>query len=184
MNGAYGLIELQTAIGDDCLKGFSKFEYSKGNQSVRSKSSVENSVTGVQPSMANKTQGMTLIELVIVLVIVAILAALAYPSYLTQVQKTARQETIGKMYEMAIHLEQFRAQRYRYPTGTDLADFGRTEQRYGLVVNALGDNGAGFEIVATPDSNTGQQSDRCGTMKLNHLGEWSFSTSVAVDDCI
>lgn len=125
------------------------------------------------------SRGFTLIELMIAVVIVAILAAMAYPSYSSQVRKTARKEAIGKMLEMAGAMERIRSQKMAYQ---DIPD--QTTPRYNITVTVDAD-ARGYSISATPD--THQQADPCGTLGLDHKGAWTFmkgATPVPQADCL
>lgn len=50
-------------------------------------------------------KGLSLIELLIVIAVVGILASIAYPGYSAQVQKAARTEVVGLLFESAQKLE-------------------------------------------------------------------------------
>lgn len=49
-------------------------------------------------------QGLSLIELLIVLAVTGILAAIAYPSYSDQLRRAARSEVVGLLHDAALRL--------------------------------------------------------------------------------
>lgn len=124
------------------------------------------------------SKGFTLIELMIVVVVVAILAVVAYPTYSSQVRKTARKEAIGKMLEMAGAMERIRSQTMAYQ---DIPD--QTLPRYNFTVTVP--DGRSYSISAAPVGD--QQADPCGTLGLDHKGSWTFmkgATPVPQADCL
>lgn len=56
-----------------------------------------------------QSRGFTLIELMVVVVVIAILAAVALPSYLSQVRKSRRNEAQSSIQQIALHEERYRA---------------------------------------------------------------------------
>jgi len=72
--------------------------------------------------MMKRERGVTLIELMIVVVVVSILTAVALPSYLTQVQKSRRAEAKSALTQIATMQQQFRTEQNRFTT--DLTDLG------------------------------------------------------------
>lgn len=62
-------------------------------------------------------QGLSLIELLIVLAVTGILAAIAYPSYSDQLRRAARSEVVGLLHEAALRLERHRALTGQYAEG-------------------------------------------------------------------
>jgi len=63
---------------------------------------------------AHKNKGMTLIELMIVVVIVAILVAIAYPSYQEHITKARRVDAQAVLMEAAQFMERHYTTNYRY----------------------------------------------------------------------
>lgn len=135
-------------------------------------------------TIKNKAQqkGFTLIELMIVVAIIAILAAIGYPSYIAQVQKAARKESIGKMLEVAGRLEQYRTQKFSYPTSTaDLGAYTDNGKKYTVTVTAPSGDGSDYAVVSTPLAGTNQTSDLCGTLTYTSPGTWAFSGAGATE---
>jgi len=120
-----------------------------------------------------KNRGFTLIELMIVLVVIGILAAIAVPSYNSQLRKSSRAAAQAAMMDIANKQAFFLQSRRSYTT--DYAtDLGVTLQDdvtrwYDLTISA--DNTATpptFTITGTPKSGTRQASD--GNITLSNTG--------------
>lgn len=137
----------------------------------------------MQRMMSVKPLGFTLIELMIAVVVVSILAAIAIPSYSSHVRKTERKVAVGKILEIAGRLEQFKTQRFSYPTGDDLAQFALTEKRYAYTVEAVS-NGEGYNVVATPVAGTDQVNDVCGTLEYTNESVWDFKDDLTQAECL
>jgi len=65
-------------------------------------------------STADKNRGVTLIELMIVIVIIAVLIAIAYPSYQEHITKARRVDAQGVIMEAAQFMERHHTANYRY----------------------------------------------------------------------
>jgi type IV pilus assembly protein PilE len=66
--------------------------------------------------MRSKQQGVTLIELMIVVAIVAVLAAIAYPSYRNQIRKSHRAEATAALLQIQVAQEKYFLQNNGYAT--------------------------------------------------------------------
>ena len=62
-------------------------------------------------------QGLSLMELLIVLAVTGILAAIAYPSYSDQLRRAARSEVVGLLHDAALRLERHRVRTGQYAEG-------------------------------------------------------------------
>ena len=71
-------------------------------------------------SMARSMRGVTLMELMIVVVIVGILAAIAYPNYRDFAARAKRNEAKAILLEIAVNQERFYLQNSRYGTLTEI----------------------------------------------------------------
>ncbi len=126
-----------------------------------------------------RQQGLTLIELMIVVAIVALIAAFAYPSYLEQIRKTRRADCSGALVSLAAAMERYQTMNNTYlgaaaggsNTGAP-AVFQTTcpvdggTATYNLTIAAA--TASTFRVEAAP---TGPQAgDKCGTFTLTSTG--------------
>ena len=129
----------------------------------------------------NKSNGFTLIELMIVVAILGIIAAVAYPSYQEQVNKSRRGDCTGALVGLANAMERFYSVNSTYlgaadagantgaPAGTLFSatcpvDGGTPV--YNLTIAAA--TASTYTLRATP---TGAQTgDRCGIFTLTNTG--------------
>src|SRR4051794_10933431 len=110
-----------------------------------------NSVAGVSTMRLVKVQGFTLIELMIVVVIIGILAAIAYPSYINFVKRSARSEAKGALMEDA----QFLERTYTLSNKYNLDSAGNTVNTATLPTQATPRNGtAKYNITVTTGAST------------------------------
>lgn len=118
-----------------------------------------------KPSM----RGITLIELMIVVVVVGILAAIAYPSYQNQVRKTKRADGKAELMETAQELERCYTRFGRYNDGNCDVAFPITSPEEHYVVTAPTLTAVSFTLDATPQ---GPQADdaECGVLRLTSTG--------------
>ncbi len=113
-----------------------------------------------------KQQGFTLIELMITVAIVAILAAIAYPSYTTQVQKTRRADAQAALSHAALAMEACRADRATY-TGCALPRAASEDGHYELTAAITG-GGRSYTLTATPAAGSPQTNDAaCTSLTLD-----------------
>lgn len=127
----------------------------------------------------NGQTGITLIELMIVIVIVGIIAAFAYPSYLDNVRDSRRAECSGALSGLANAMERFYSVNGSYlGAGAGGADTGApavfsttcpadgSDATYNLTIAAA--TASTFTLRATPVG--GQTSDDCGSLSLSNTG--------------
>ncbi len=143
----------------------------------------------------NRQQGITLIELMIVVAIVALIAAFAYPSYVEQLRKTRRADCSGALVSLASAMERFQTMNNSYlgaaaggantgapaifPTSCPV-DGGTAT--YNLTIAAA--TAATYRLEAAP---TGPQAgDKCGTFTLTSRGVKGVSdakSGITWQDC-
>jgi len=133
------------------------------------------------PTLARRSAGFTLIELMVVVVIVAILAAVAYPSYQSYTQKTRRATAAGCLTELSQWMERNHTTCLAYNlTGAGCATAMTTAQLPALqcrtdianaytIAFAANPTASAYTLNAVPQGP--QASDtRCGTLTLNQAG--------------
>lgn len=124
--------------------------------------------------------GMTLIELVIVVAIVAILLTLAVPNYRSYTLRVHRSEAIRMLLQASICQERVHARLGSYDTGQCRTTSG--QQRYRLSYKQPGMVGQSYVVMATPVGS--QHADPCGSLSLSQSGEKGISnTNVSVMKC-
>jgi type IV pilus assembly protein PilE len=131
-------------------------------------------------SSANLLQGMTLIELVIVVAIMAILLTLAVPSYQSYMLRVHRSEAIRMLMQASMCQERIHANHGRYDTGQCQA--GAEQQHYRLTYESPNQQGQRYVASAVPQKQ--QLADSCGSLSLNQNGMKSISTeNISVTKC-
>ncbi len=116
--------------------------------------------------LSQYSRGFTLIELMVVVVIVGILASIAYPSYIQAVQASHRSDAQARLLEVSQDMKRCFTEQNVYNSGSCPTNPDDTE-RYSVTLVATA---SGYTLTATPQATGGQNSDRCGTMSVNHLG--------------
>lgn len=131
-------------------------------------------------SRLNKQQGVTLIELMITIVIVGIIAAVAYPSYQSFIQKSRRADGQASLMSFAAAMERHFTVNDTYASTISgsapsaplssvfpsEAPLDGDDKFYDLEVQAV--TTSTFTIQAVPKGP--QDGDRCGTLTLTHAG--------------
>ena len=137
-------------------------------------------------------RGVTLVELLTVVLIVGILAAIVVPSYQDSVRKARRADGQAVMMELAQWMERFYTENGRYdqnragnavttivPVSLMAAPKESNVTYSNFALSNLAERT--FTITATPA--TAQVGDKCGNLTLNQLGQKGVSASIAVEKC-
>lgn len=136
----------------------------------------------IQVCATNRARGITLIELMIVVVIVGILASIAVPSYRSYVMRTNRTDATAALLRVAAAQEKFYLQNNTYannltanpPTGLGIQG---TERGY-YTLSLSGVSATGFTATATAPSSSGQYADsRCRSFSMTETGTRLASTA-------
>jgi type IV pilus assembly protein PilE len=135
---------------------------------------------------ANKRQrGITLIELLIVMVIASVLAMIAVPSYQASVTKSRRADGRVVLNDVAQRLERCYTQFGRYDADDCAIEDGESilsPEGYYLVSVNVPDDGATYVLTAATH---GPQTadEKCGDLALDNTGVRSVSGDAEVTDC-
>ena len=133
--------------------------------------------------MRNYMRGVTLMELMIVVVVIGILTAIAYPSYRQYVAKAKRNEAKSCLLQIATLQERYYLQNATYtsdmtklgfPVGSN---FTTDSGSYICTVNAA--SASAFSATATYQ-NADAEADKCATFSIDGAGA---KTSTPFDDC-
>ena len=126
-----------------------------------------------------RASGMTLIELMVVVVIIGILAAIAYPSYQQYVLKSHRAEAKAILTETAQIMERNFTTNGTYVGGAVSSAVSPKNAtgsaiKYNISFSA-GPSATAFTVQAVPAG--AQASDSCGTLTLSYTGAQTPTTS-------
>ena len=142
--------------------------------------------------LARSVRGMTLIELMIVLVIVGILAAVGYPAYVDYSKRARRSDGKALLLDAAARQERFYFDNNAYTTTLTPAGLGygsttvtSPEQNYTLAAAAgpTGSINTSFTLTATPNSALPFVDPDCGNLLLDSSGTQTNSGTDSVADC-
>lgn len=112
-------------------------------------------------------EGMTLVEVLVVVLIVSILAALALPSYQRYLQRGHRAEAVRGLLQISGCQERIRAGSGYYDTGRCAAGLDTSRYRFRIEPRDRDDSLA-FVAFATPVA--AQANDVCGELSLDQAG--------------
>ncbi|WP_152663001.1 type IV pilin protein [Arsukibacterium ikkense] len=130
--------------------------------------------------MRQKQQGITLIELMVVVAIVGILAAIAYPSYQNYVQRTNRAAAAACLMEQAQLMERGYTAAFSYE-GIVMPQMQCMNEVAGRYTFSL-TNAAARTFLLSAVPGAAQAGDGCGTLTLNQAGRKGANGGFAAAD--
>jgi type IV pilus assembly protein PilE len=142
-----------------------------------------------------RQRGVTLLELMTVVMIIGVLASIAIPSYRSYLMRAQRSDATAALLRLAAAQEKFYLQNNRYATNAELAlgppaglGFARTEHNFYTLSLAAGlDNTLQFLATATPITTGPQSKDAaCATFTIDQQGTRgakNSASSVTTDTC-
>lgn len=121
----------------------------------------------------NKMRGVTLMELMIVVVIIGILTAIAFPNYREFVARAKRNEAKAALLQIATNQEKFYLQNNAFTTDLNVLGFSADpfvtdSGSYSIAVAAPNPNSA-FSATATYILG-GSENDKCATFTIDASG--------------
>jgi len=133
-------------------------------------------------TMKSRQGGVTLIELMTVVVIVALLATIAIPSYRRYLIRTNRSDAKTALMQLQAAQEKFYLQNNAYtdkitdkaPTGLGLTS--TTVNGFYSISLSMGTGNQSYTATAAPTSSGGQSSDKeCGSFTITDFGKRDVS---------
>jgi len=112
----------------------------------------------------DKSQGFTLIELMVAVVVIAIIASIAYPSYQEQIRKTRRSEAMSALMDAAARAERHYTQFGNY--GGTIAVPGTSENGYYTIALTAASTASPQTYTITATRAGQQASDACGNFTI------------------
>ena len=142
--------------------------------------------------MQKKSNGFTLIELMITVAIVGILASIAYPSYQGSVMKSRRADATGALLGLANAMERHFTETNSYLGAADINGvptiFSATSPvdggtaYYNLTIDPA-TTASSYTLNAVPDPANAQINDKCGTLTLTNTGIKGNSNGLSQSEC-
>ncbi|WP_163836211.1 type IV pilin protein [Spartinivicinus ruber] len=143
--------------------------------------------------MQKRSQGFTLVELMIVVVIVAILAAVAIPSYQEYVQKSRRADAQSELMKFAQAVERHYAKQYNYKTaeakdnrpapGVYVKEAPKDgDKKYYDLYIYVNKKGDGYNLRAVPKADSPQKGDGALTLTSSNETCWYKDQDTIPDD--
>ncbi|CAA6811359.1 MAG: Pilus assembly protein PilE [uncultured Thiotrichaceae bacterium] len=134
-------------------------------------------------------QGFTLIEIMIVVAIIGIISAVAYPSYLAQVQQSRRSDAQVGLQQLAQRQEAYFSRSYSYASTLEQLGYGNVtsiDSPEGMYLHSISATSpsacdgtatascTSFTVSAVPKAGNSQASDNdCATFTLDNVGRKS-----------
>ncbi len=132
--------------------------------------------------MRKRMHGMTLMELMVVVVIIGIITAIAFPNYREFVARAKRTEAKAALLKIATNQERFYLQNSTFTTDMTMLGFAddpyvSDSDSYSIEVTAA--DASNYTAVATYQF-TDAENDKCGTWQIDGRGD---KTSAPYTDC-
>jgi|SRR5215471_1638104 len=129
------------------------------------------------------SRGFTLLEMMIVCILIAVLSSIAYPKYLSYIQKTRRAEGKAALLAAAVQMERYMTERGTYATAS-LGPSGvypnHTDNNiYSLALS--NQTTSSYTLKATPLGS--QVDDPCGSLTYTDAGVKGVTGTTAVSMC-
>ena len=112
----------------------------------------------------NSLKGMTLIELMVVVVIIAIIGGIAYPLFTDYVREARRADAISQLLTLQMAQEEYRLRNNSY---AELADLGTTASSDFYAFSASNIGSETYTLTATAIGVQVNDTD-CASMSINH----------------
>lgn len=131
----------------------------------------------IRPQL-RRIAGVTLVELMVVVLIIGMLAAIAYPGYRNQVVRTQRGAAKACLAQYAQLLERYYTTNLRYTGAGALvpgcASEGGMPENYAFSVDTL--SATTYRVVATPTVAFAARDHQCGALRINQRGQKTVSS--------
>jgi type IV pilus assembly protein PilE len=134
----------------------------------------------------NKTEGFTLIEMMIVVAVIGILAAIAYPNYIEQVNKGRRANARAVLSEAQQYMERIYSENYSYYSDTSgtlinsasyfQSNFSKAPKPgegnaiYNITLTVAQTTPNQYTLTATRITTGPMANDYCGDYRVTHTG--------------
>jgi type IV pilus assembly protein PilE len=141
----------------------------------------------INPHIGRAQAGVTLIELMTVVVVLAILASIAVPSYRSYMLRANRSDAKSALMQLQVAQEKYFLQFNKYtnnvatapPGGLGLAET-TTHGYYKLTIPVLAADGQSYTAKATPVAGAGQSDDKkCNIFTITDRGTQGIESGTA-----